>query len=149
MVIEQQDIETKQVAGLSQNILGLHDKTWHKWWKHITTYRGDMWCEYQQQALVRLNKKGFPAYRKGSWCYTNIAKCYNKKTYAPLTKHGDCQLPDIEKYMLQDCIHLVVVDGCFSRPLSSIKGFKRLFKARVLHSTRRRVHLATCMWNTI
>ena len=118
MIINQE--KCSENTELSQDILGLHDDVWHRWWQRVAKYRDDNWVGYQQQALSRLNKRGLPCYRKGSWSYTDIQRCYSEHCYHPVTTPGACGLDDIKDKLLSNCYNLVVVDGCFSRTLSSI-----------------------------
>ncbi len=67
-------------------------------------------------------ESGFPSIREEEWRYTNVSAIEKKRFSPVLTQQPTVNTEDIEKYCLDDCWTVVLVNGRFSRELSSLSG---------------------------
>lgn len=77
----------------------------------------------REQAVQQFSEQGFPSIREEEWRYTNVS-AIEKKLFLPVvsTDIGALDIAGLNQYLLDDVWSVVLVDGHFSKSLSSLEG---------------------------
>lgn len=75
----------------------------------------------REQASEGFVASGFPTFRDEEWRYTNVSAIEGNK-FTPAEQAGTIDADVLSDVLLDDCHHLVFVDGFFQADLSSIDG---------------------------
>ena len=77
----------------------------------------------RREAIHRFSELGFPTTRQEEWRFTNISPIINTE-FQPILNYklGGVTKNDIQKYVLDNALRLVFIDGMFSPELSDISS---------------------------
>ncbi len=83
----------------------------------------------REQAVQQFSTQGFPSLREEEWRYTNVS-AIEKKLFSPVVSAdiGALDMAGLNQYLLDDVWSVVLVDGHFSKSLSSLEGLPESVK---------------------
>jgi len=83
----------------------------------------------REQAVQQFSEQGFPSLREEEWRYTNVS-AIEKKLFSPVVSAdiGALDIAGLNQYLLDDVWSVVLVDGHFSKSLSSLEGLPESVK---------------------
>jgi Fe-S cluster assembly protein SufD len=84
--------------------------------------RNTSYHRMRKQAIQKFSDIGFPQRRDEEWRFTNIQPIINQQFLPALSQPVDARIQIDERFILQNAIRLVVVDGFYSEALSDVSN---------------------------